>query len=166
VGDLLKQKILDVARTVYGMWANIAWLTPSNNPQAKVSRIKGIEILLRSERMDFVEGTWNGDAFDQFEGYKGQKSTRTKKDDIPDAISYLARFLPSSTPLTPEEQDETVKIDQDAYYKRLLKAHHERLFGTNEGNRQMPMQMSEPETPSSPTSDIAKRLFGGNGLRG
>lgn len=166
VGDLLKQRILDTARLSYGMWMNIAWLPTDNSPQAKVSRIKGLEILLRAERMDFVEGSWNPEAFEQFEGYKGQKSTKTKKDDIPDAISFLAKFLPSSIPLTPQEQESKAKSDEAAYATKLLKAHHERLFGTNEGNRQMPMPMSEPETPSSPASDIAKRLFGGNGLRG
>jgi hypothetical protein len=166
VGDMLKQRILDTARLSYGMWMNISWPKPDNSPQAKVSRIKGLEILLRAERMDFVEGSWNPEAFEQFEGYKGQKSTKTKKDDIPDAISFLAKFLPSSIPLTPQEQESKAKSDEAAYATKLLKAHHERLFGTNEGNRQMPMPMSEPETPSSPASDIAKRLFGGNGLRG
>jgi hypothetical protein len=166
VGELLKRKILDVSRETYGLWMNINWTTPSNNDQAKVSRIKGTEVLLRADRLDFVEAEWNVEAFEQFDAYKGKKSTKSKKDDIPDAISYLNQFLPSSVPLTPQEQEAKNMADELAFSAKLLKAHHDRIFSGDQSTSQYAFNMpTENSEPSSPMGGISNQIFGGNGMR-
>jgi len=167
--ELLRTKIINVARESFGLWPDINWFLPDNKENAKRNRIKGIEVLLRSDRLDFVEAAWNMETFQQFMDYTGQKSTKTKKDDIPDAISFLtSRFLPSSIPLTPKEQEAKAVADQVSYTRNLIKAQHERIFGINPGGSGVQFVFPTPEVPQAPSSaigSIAKKLFGGNGMR-
>src|SRR5260221_14589879 len=85
---------------------HIHWAAVEQGYDAKRNRIKALEVLLKSDRLWFAIGSWNDETFTQLSQYTGAKSTRTRKDDIPDAMSFISRYLPSSTPKTPEEQEQ------------------------------------------------------------
>jgi hypothetical protein len=133
---------------------------------AKRNRIKGLEVLLKSDRMWFAMGPWNDEAFLQLSQYTGAKSTRSRKDDIPDALSFIARYLPSSSPKSPEQQQQENDQQEKEMGAKLLRAQHEAMFGRTNYN---PSPAFEPQTTApaddSRQSSIAQRIFGGNGMR-
>jgi hypothetical protein len=129
---------------------------------AKRNRVQGLEVLLKSYRMYFAMGPWNNEAFLQLSQYTGAKSTRSKKDDIPDMLSFISGYLPSSTPKTPEQQKLDVDQQEKEMGQRMLLAQHEAMFG-----RAQVREFAPPNPELEPqNSSIARRLFGNNGLRG
>lgn len=60
---------------------------------AKARRVKGLEVLLHDDKLYFVDGAWIDYSFKMFESFKGYNEKR-RRDDIPDAIAMLQRFLP------------------------------------------------------------------------
>lgn len=168
--QLLKEKITDVSRTIYGHWPYIRWDVPSNSENAKRNRIKGIETLLRANRLFFLIAAWNSEAFDQLEKYKGQKSSRYFKDDVPDVLSQLARFIPSLVTLSKRELEQKA-ADDDIRYRQYLRDEINRVvFGNASGgfgmSQYMPVQGMEPdEEPDGPMAAIGRKFFGGTGLR-
>lgn len=169
---LLKEKIVEVSKTTYGHWPYIVWETPNNSENAKRGRIKGLEILLRAHRLFFLTGPWNNEVFEQLEKYKGQKSTRYFKDDVPDVISQLTRFIPSLVKLSKTELEQQA-AQRDAEYREFLRREQRRIiFGENAGGFGATESLQSyftgnepPENPSSPVGGIARKLFGGNGMR-
>jgi hypothetical protein len=170
---LLKEKIVDVSKTTYGHWPYIVWKTPDNSENAKRGRIKGLELLLNAKRLFFLTGPWNSETFEQLERYKGQKSTRYFKDDVPDVLSQLTSFIPSLVRLSKKELLEQAN-QKDAEYREFIRREQRKIiFGDDNGG----FGMSQPEyysswagnepteEPSSPVGGIARKLFGGNGLR-
>jgi hypothetical protein len=104
------------------------WKPPSTQPNAKRSRIIGLETLLDEQRLSFVAGPWLDEMIHQFTGYTGRKKNSGRKDDIPDAMSYLSFFLPNS-PLSKmkEETDAIERIQKD---KRMRNQMYDRVFGS------------------------------------
>jgi hypothetical protein len=169
--ELMKLKVISESKARYGVVPNMWWKPADNEENAKRNRIKSLEVLLKTDRLYFAVGHWleeeNG-VFPQLMQYTGAKSTRTKKDDIPDAMAYICRWLPSSTPLTPKEQAEKTAREDQLTRDWLLWGNHERIFGS--GVNLVRDQFARPtpgqeEMESSPYSGIAGKLFGGNGLR-
>ena len=71
------------------------WFKPDQSLGAKRNRIKNLELLLNKDLLWFVTGgTWLDETFKQFGTYKGDNSTKKRKDDIPDAISFLTLCSP------------------------------------------------------------------------
>lgn len=96
--DILKREIAMRAQ-MHGYSGDAPiMIKPDQSKGAKKRRIKQLEILLTADLLWFVGGDWIEEAFDQFFRYKGEKSTKTRKDDIPDAIGMLHLFLPSTIP--------------------------------------------------------------------
>lgn len=167
---LLKERIADVSKTTYGHWPHIVWREPDNSKNAKRNGIKGIETLLRTKRMSFLTGAWNNEVFDQLEKYKGQKSTRYFKDDVPDVISQLTKFIPSLVSLSKQEIQEQSKAKEAMYRDQLRRDMRRVIFGDDSGgfgSKQLESSVYyEPQQePQGPIAGIGSKLFGNNGLR-
>lgn len=90
--ELLAAEIQRVAWRKYGRTITLAWRDVENSSNAKRNRVKGLESLLTDDRLWFVEGEWLDLAFQQFMKFTG--FSKRRKDDIPDAISFLQRLIP------------------------------------------------------------------------
>lgn len=167
--ELLKIQIRNKCLQICGFYPNITYPTPDNEDNAKRNRIKSLEVLLKNQRLYFVQGEWlevKDGVFPQLMGYTGEKSTRTRKDDIPDAMAHIGRYLPSSVPLTPKEQEEKAAREELLYSTWLREEQYRVMFGNRgSGNPAPPIVPDVPPTPSSPMGGIQGRLFGGNGMR-
>ena len=172
--ETFKEKIQDTAMKRFGNWPSIRWEPPLNSENAKRNRIKGLEQLLRSERLFFlIDGSWNNEVFDQLEKYKGQKSTRYFKDDVPDVLSQLTRFIPSIVTLSKKEIELQEKLKEEEYRRQLRNEMKRVIFGDSSGGYGMgdynpannfEWASKQPQS-SGPMSDIAKKFFGGNGMK-
>lgn len=153
--ESFKEKIINTSKEQYGHWPLIFWSVPSNQYNAKVNRIKGMEVLLRDNRMFFMTSSWNPDVFTQLERYVGQKSTRTSKDDVPDCLSMLTSFLPNIFPLTPKEKEALAAQKEVEYRQSLLKAQKRLIFGDDSGGYGLQPEFPYPgrEMPEPPQSD-------------
>lgn len=167
---LLKEKIAEVSKTTYGHWPYIRWDVPENSDSAKRNRIKGVELLLRADRLFFVVSSWNNEVFEQFEKYKGQKSTRYSKDDVPDVVSILTKALPSLIPLSKKELAERDAQVQAQYREFVRREMRRQIFGEDTGGFATsspsfaPYNTPLPE-PKGPMGNIGNKIFGGNGIR-
>src|SRR6266550_932673 len=139
-------------------WHHIYWAAVEQGFDAKRNRIKGLEILLKAERLWFSMGPWNDETFSQLSQYTGAKSTRSRKDDIPDAMAFISKYLPSSTPKTPEEQEQEANQAEKEMMAKFLAAQHEAYFGNSNPNF-APQQIEESPI-SSPYDDIKKKFLG------
>ena len=166
---LLKEKIAEVSKTTYGHWPYIIWKEPDNSENAKRNRIKGIEILLRSDRMFFLTDPWNNEVFEQLEKYKGQKSTRYFKDDVPDVISQLTKFIPSLLSLSKKELQEQANQKEAMYREYIRRETYRQMFGSDMGGfgstPQPSVQYDSTPEPQGPIGSIGSKIFGNNGLR-
>lgn len=122
---------LEVARraNLTGTVLDIFWKPPSLQENAKRNRIKGLETLLADHRLYFVMGPWIDETFLQMIRYTGEKKNRGRKEDIPDAMSYLSFFLP----LAPDskESEEMREIGKVARQLANRKAQYDRMFGSS-----------------------------------
>jgi predicted phage terminase large subunit-like protein len=128
--DMLKDEITRVGNK-YGYHPYIHFKDPSRAENAKRNRIKSVEILLKEHRLYFCLGPWIDETIKQFVGYTGEKKNKGRKDDIPDAISYLTYLLPMEARPTfdrmdPEEEKRVMEEQEKIYAKA---AHYEQYFG-------------------------------------
>ena len=122
-----KQKML---QDFYGP---IVPVPPDPKKDAKINRIKGLEVLFRLGLIRFAFGPWLDLTFEQFKKFTGITKNRGRKDDIPDAIASIAKRMPyiGVTPnpegvKSMEEQKAREEQDQrDRMYARY--------FGTGPG---------------------------------
>jgi hypothetical protein len=168
--DLLKLEIQKQSQIQFGRnITNIYWKRPENDRNAKRNRIKTLEILLKNDQLYFgFAGEALDETFRQFINYKGQVSGARKKDDIPDACSFLPRFLPfMQIQLTPREQEEKYKMEEQENIRRALADAYKMHFGGNQQARVEPELVAPPEPPPSPMDKAIKnlglgRMFGRN----
>jgi phage terminase large subunit-like protein len=165
--ELLKIEVRNRSIQICGFPPNMYWRRPDQEDNAKRNRIKSLEILLKSQRLYFANGPWleeKDGVFPQLMQYTGERSSKVRKDDIPDAMAHISRYLPSSAPMTPKEQQEKAMRDEQQYDAWLGLEQYRRMFGND-----LPgvLEIPEMETVevSTPFGSIAGRLFGGNGLR-
>ena len=145
---------MEIARQAvrYGTTLNIYWKPISMQPDAKRNRISGLQTLLNDDRLNFVTGPWLEETFYQFIRYNGERKNRGRKDDIPDAISMMVFFLPSTV------MNEDLKKKNEADDKlRTLRANYERMFGM--GPNSAPVATTAVAEPPS------RGRFGIPGLR-
>lgn len=162
--DTLKEKIrIESWKRGTGP-VNIRWVVPSNLPNAKANRIKGLEILLQEGRLKFVNGAWIDETFSQFERFTGEKGNKGRKDDIPDAISFLVRFLPGSS--QPNANLESLKKEEEEREKEAQKrAIYAAYFG-NQTQKPKPSIVAPPiarptvNTQADIMHQAMKRMFG------
>lgn len=155
--DLLQ---LEVSRQAmkYGTSIQIFWKAPSLQENAKKNRIKGLETLLNDDRLWFVLGTWIDEAFYQLMKYTGERKNKGRKDDIPDAMSYLCFFLPVSS-LNETDSEDLKMIIKAEKEKAQIKANYDRIFGR-------PPQLPVPDpAPDSGVNSGLNEIFGNNGIQ-
>jgi phage terminase large subunit-like protein len=142
----------------FGVTMNVYWKPVDQSPDAKRNRIKGIETLLKSGQFWMVTGAWNDMAYKQLCDYTGERKNRGRKDDIPDAMSFLTFFLPMTG--TSEERK---KIEEAQSKVAMQRANYDRIFGNG------PVNLSHRPAPVEPVAvprviDPRQRFFGGNGM--
>jgi hypothetical protein len=169
--QVFKERIVEISKTTYGHWPYIFWREPENNENAKRTRIKGVELLLRASRMYFLIANWNSEAFEQIEKYKGQRSSRYFKDDVPDVLSLLAKHIPSLITLSKRELEQQA-VDKEARYREYLRREMNKVIFGDEGggfgaSQFMPDSGREPrgELVRGPMADLTKKFFGNSGMR-
>ena len=104
------------------------WKPPSIQANAKRNRIQGLETLLQEGRLKFVAGSWLDEMIHQLTQYTGKKKNQGRKDDIPDAMSYLSFFLPNG-PLA-KDSEETLALERIQKDKRMRSMMYDRVFGS------------------------------------
>lgn len=157
-GSELLQREIQTQAGYYGVNLNIWWKPPSNQADAKKNRVKGLETLLSNGLLKFVSGPWIDETFKQLCRYTGERKNRGRKDDIPDALGYLAFFLPANSTSGAVDTEEVKAMAEEARKQALMKAHYERIFGGEPVNLE-PQPLIDVE-PSN------RGMFGIPGLRG
>jgi|SRR5579859_1311178 len=163
--ELLKREVQTQSSRHYGMTiSNIYWKPVENNRDAKKNRVKSLEILLKKDQLYFADGPWIDETFKQFINFTGKKSGPTKKDDIPDAASFLPRFLPSTqVVLTSKELAEKAQMEEAEYKRQVIMGNYKRIFGSEQVNRtpsiDQVIAQAPPQTPLDTT--ISKLGLGG-----
>jgi len=156
--ELLKGYIVEQARRS-GTSLNIYWQKPSNEVDAKRNRIKSLETLLVEDRLWFFGGgAWVDETFSQLMRYTGEKKNRGKKDDIPDAMSYLATLpLFSLDNVSSADRQKQQEADMAVALRNAMYA---RIFDPG-GHNHLPQ--SAP-TDTFVSQDPRNRIFGDTGL--
>jgi predicted phage terminase large subunit-like protein len=128
--DMLRDELQRVGQR-FGYQPYIFWKQPSRAENAKRNRIKSTEILLNEHRIHFVMGSWIDETFKQFTQYTGEKKNKGRKDDIPDAVSYLTYCLPASARPVVEnvdpEEEKRLAEEQSKQQRKMM--NYDRYFG-------------------------------------
>jgi phage terminase large subunit-like protein len=145
----------------------IIWDDVDVTTNAKRNRIKSLEFLLADDRLDFVNGNYIDEMIKQLVNFTGEKSTPSRKDDIPDALSFMLRFLPRSS--TDPDADPSLgeKETEERRVKEEREAFHKRMFGTDSTPLQS-LNLGAPaaENPKVDTRRaLLQKIFGSNGMR-
>lgn len=137
--ELVKREISTLA-TARAMYIPIYWHKRSPEFNAKKSRIQGLEILLTNGRIKFVGGWWTDELMKQFTNYTGDR-VRRRHDDIPDAISYLQKFMPDQD--RSSEFEAVKELEKDRAKTTLYQAH---IFRTPPPQDAARLLAQEPNT--------------------
>jgi hypothetical protein len=152
--------------------------TGGKNLNSKARRIKELELPLSDGRLWFCQNeSWNQVLIDQFVLFNGiNKSSQSRKDDIPDAISLLYEtYMPRAMNANDQPNKDQESIDREterAMQAEMARIHHARMFGdqsfptvtTASQYGKSQIKNPEPETPNR-AADPRLRIFGGNGMR-
>jgi predicted phage terminase large subunit-like protein len=162
--DMLRDEITRVGRR-FGYDPYIYWKHPSQEENAKRNRIKSLEMLMSEHRLHFVLGPWMDETIKQLTQYTGEKKNKGRKDDIPDALSYLTYLLPMSARpkvvngADPEEE-RRLQEEQDRQFNK--QRNYERIFGSNLlTNTQTGPVLEQPQPEKTP--DPRLKVFGFRG---
>jgi phage terminase large subunit-like protein len=161
--EMLRDEIIRVGNK-YGYQPYIYAKPPSRQENAKRNRIKSLEILLNENRLHFVMGPWIDETIKQFTQYTGEKKNKGRKDDIPDAASYLVYFIPADSRPSPEGSDpeEEKRLEEEQTKQAAKQYHYGRYFGQHlPTNKQAGPVIEEVAAPKP--QDPRLRLFGKNG---
>lgn len=164
--DMLKDEITRVSRR-FGYEPYIYWKQPSREDNAKRNRIKSLEMLLSEHRLHFVLGSWIDETIKQFTQYTGEKKNKGRKDDIPDAASYLTYLLPMEARPKPPggpggdpAEERRLREEQDKQWRKAR--NYERMFGSNLLTNTQAGPVIETPQPEK-TQDPRMRIFGSKG---
>lgn len=152
----------------------IYWKPVDLTKNAKRNRIKSLELLLFGDRLHFVNGIWLDETFNQLVKYTGERSTPYRKDDIPDAMSFLVDMLPlDAIPNSDVDPKEAERIAEQEYNKARARGFNNRMFsgtgylpggrtGKNDGRSLGSGSHTDPSWRSnlSKASDWQGRNFG------
>lgn len=164
--DLLRDNLMNKSQVLGStVLQDIWWKPPSTEPNAKRNRVKSLETLLAGDRLYFVNGDWIDEMFKQLTQYNGNKSSAYRKDDIPDAMSYLIEFLPRYALSLNVDPKEAEKEAEEQAQKEINHQVYQRMFGGSSPTAPRP-PVPESEAPKpDPRRAILQKIFGGNGLR-
>jgi predicted phage terminase large subunit-like protein len=130
----------------------IHWFKPENSYDAKANRIRSLQPLVASGRLWFASNMQHLETlYEAFKRFTGERGKR-KRDDIPDVISFLLRFLPGSSVL--RELSQLEKTQREEAKAKLMYA------------AMYPDDITEPELETLPMedNDNSNPIFGGCGL--
>ena len=153
--------------------------TGGKNLNSKARRIKELELPLSDGRLWFVlNESWNQVLIDQFVLFNGiTKSSQSRKDDIPDAISLLYEtYMPRAMGANDQPSKDQEAIDKETergLQAEMARIHHARMFGdtpfaavtTASQYGKSPNSTPEPKAPNAKPADPRLKIFGNNGLR-
>jgi predicted phage terminase large subunit-like protein len=162
--DMLKDEILRVGHK-FGYQPYIYWKQPSREENAKRNRIKSLEVLLSEHRLHFVLGPWIDETIKQFTQYTGEKKNKGRKDDIPDAISYLVYILPRDSRPDPGggiDPEEEKRLEEEQAKQLQKQVQYDRYFGQHlQTKTEAGPTIVEVEPPKP--LDPRMRIFGNKG---
>jgi phage terminase large subunit-like protein len=161
--EMLRDEITRVGHR-FGYQPYIYWKQPSRAENAKRNRIKSVEILLAEHRLHFVIGPWIDETIKQHVQYTGEKKNKGRKDDIPDAISYLIYILPTGARPAVEkvDPDEERRLQEEQEKYRRKAAQYDRYFGQHlQTNTQTGPTITEVAPPKP--QDPRMAIFGNKG---
>lgn len=162
--EMLRDEITRVGNK-FGYQPYIFPRQPSREENAKRNRIKSVEILLSEHRLHFVMGPWIDETFKQFIQYTGEKKNKGRKDDIPDAISYLIYILPAGSRPTsgalPDPGEERRLEEEQAKHFRKQQQ-YDRYFGQQLQTRTEAVPTLIEVAPPTP-QDPRMKVFGNKG---
>lgn len=157
-GDLLKTAIQNKAAKLgvpeimsQGL---IYWKPVDTTRDAKRNRINSLQLLLSDDRLHFVNGLWLDKTFEQLINYTGEKSTAYRKDDIPDALTFLIDCLPKSATVSDADPSEIEKEMERMAQEEANRAFYQRYFGG--GNNTPPVA---PAPASEPSRDPRRAMM-------
>ena len=161
--ELLAAEIQRYAFQKYGKTIALSWRDVDNTPNAKRNRVKGLESLLSDDRLWFVDGDWIELTFQQFTRFTGLSKKR--KDDIPDAISFLQRLVPYEQHEEADDVQETIEQRKEREKQEMIEKFQNRhrdsaytvIF-------QAPAPPPAPEPVSAPVDPGPARIFGDTGI--
>ena len=161
--ELLAAEIQRVAWRMYGQRLMLAWRDLEQGFGSKRNRVKGLEVLLANDRLWFVENDWTETGFQQFTRFNG--FSKRRKDDIPDAISFLQRLIPFEQQQPKEslesEADRKAR-EADELKQKFAQRHNEMEYGTL---FQTPAPLPAPAPkPVKVVDEGPGRMFGGIGI--
>jgi hypothetical protein len=144
----------------YGKPITLAWRIVDRTSGAKKNRVHGLEVLLADDRLFFVEGDWIDITFQQFTSFTG--FSKRRKDDIPDAISFLQRLIPREAFVeaeTVESETERKKREAQEMRDKFAREQNDAAYRTVfAAPIPPPAQVQQPVRPE----DLGpERIFGG-----
>jgi hypothetical protein len=152
----------------------IRLVPPDLKPNAKRNRIKHIQSLMVQDRWDYINGSYMDEMIKQMTKFTGERSTASRKDDIPDALSFVIKYLPFSEMREDTDPKQVAEEEEKLRKKEAVQGLHEMMFGTGAvnnlsrgsdwGPRPKPT-ITEPSAPRDPRREMMDRFFGGNGMR-
>lgn len=160
--DLLEAEIRRTSMR-YDIHVPLFWMPADNQRDAKIKRIKAMEILVGS-RLFFASGPYIDDLFAQLERLSFTDSPKTKKNDLADSVSIGVKFFRLEL-LGDEAQEDTdmKKLQQEAFEAARRQEQYNRIFGSNPYNTPAASPVTEEVQPAvSPLDEAAARLFGAN----
>jgi len=165
--DLLKDNLLLKSQMLGSSFLNSSWWKEvDTHSNAKSNRVKSLELLLNDDRLHFVNGSWIDEMFKQLKAYNGQKSTASRKDDIPDALSFLVEFLPKGWRGDGNTDPSEAEREMDEQKRKsMLKAQHAAMFGGPAPTIIKQEEEAPVESQPDPRRATLNKLFGGNGMR-
>lgn len=146
------------------------------SPNAKRTRIKSLEFLMADNRLHIVSNAkYIDELYKQFCNFSGEKSTASKKDDIPDGCSFMLNYLPKSALKRDVDPAEALQEAIEMRAKELQKLQYERMFAgamagwpskASDWSGKRHPEIAEPiePIPDSRRAGMSK-IFGGNGMR-
>jgi hypothetical protein len=135
------------------------------SPNAKRTRIKSLEFLMADNRLHIVSNAkYIDELYKQFTNFSGEKSTASKKDDIPDGCSFMLNYLPKSALKRDVDPAEAQKEAEEMRAKELQKAQYERMFGSITIVASQILAVVAELKPDPRRAGMSK-IFGGNGMR-
>jgi phage terminase large subunit-like protein len=162
--ELLAAEIQRVAM-MYGEPIVVVWVNVDMTRNAKRNRIKSLETLINDDRLWFVDGDWMDVTTRQFTRFNGV--SRSRKDDIPDAISRLTKLIPALRPVPGTE----VKRESDADRKAREAKELRDKFRQQHSDSEYRTLFQSPPAPPAPPAEPARRapqgperIFGGSGI--
>ena len=142
-----------------------------NARNAKRNRIRNLETLMFDNRLHFVSSAmWNDECFKQFAAFTGEPSTRLRKDDFPDAVSFVFQILRKDAVRGGQgDPEKTRKEREERHRKEMMMGNHSRMFGDGSSNyttastydrRNVPPPTEpEPQRPMNPRDAHMQQLL-------